>query len=515
MLLGQNDSNQTLHETGQNPAFELHSGTTAQEFDALCSPDETDRIYTTDWQEFNLWDRIGQQYSLDIPTNSRIESQFNWFVKHPEYLERVLKRGSPYLFHIVEQLEQRNMPIELAFLPIVESAFDPFAYSPGRASGMWQIIPGTGKMLGLKQSWWYDGRRDVVASTDAALNYLERLNKRFNGDWNLALAAYNSGAGTVNRAIRKAKKKGKPTDYWNLSLPKETQAYVPKLLALVRLIKNAETHGITLQPISNTAQFVQVALTQQIDLAQAADLAGIDINELYRFNPGFNRWATDPSGPHRIVLPVSAQQAFEHNIALVPQDELVTWRRHTIKSGETLSHIAARYNVSIDTITSINNIRRSTIRAGDTLLVPTASKGSQFYRLSAEQRLKRKQNAAPDGKHKLRYTVQPGDSFWAIARKHKVSSSALARWNSMAPRDTLRIGQTLVVWTDQVSAPTGVNDKIIRKLSYRVRNGDSLYKIASKFRVNVDDILRWNQISKGKYLQPGQSLVLYVDVRNT
>ncbi len=456
-------------------------------------------------------------YSLPETDNARIDTQVRWFAKHPEYIERVSLRGQLYLFHIVEELEARNMPTELALLPIVESAFDPFAYSPGRASGMWQIIPGTGKMLGLKQTWWYDGRRDITASTDAALDYLEKLHARFDGDWYLALAAYNSGAGTVNRAIRKNRKAGKPTDYWSLPLPKETRGYVPRLLALSKLFLEPEQYGLTLPSVANEPHFVAVDVGAQIDLAQAAELAGLSMDELYKLNPGFNRWATDPEGPHLLLVPIESADRFLSGLESIPPEERVTWQRHTIKQGETLSHIARQYKVSVSTLQSINNLHGSSIRAGRTLMVPVAAKGEGFYSLSAEQRLTQKQNAGQrNNRQRIDYTVRSGDSLWSISRRYDVSSGALAKWNAMAPGDTLRVGQKLVIWQDNASLTAGErDDSIVRKLHYRVRQGDSLYRIASRFSVDVNDIKKWNQLEQQRYLQPGQKLVLFVDVKDT
>ncbi len=500
--------------TPQAPSGEQDQ--TFPELVALCHPTEQELSEFALWREFDLWDRVRSEYELIFQPNKRIDTHLQWFKRHPEYIPRVVNRGTPYLFHIVDELDKRNMPAELVFLPIVESAFDPFAYSPGRASGMWQIIPSTGKMLGLEQTWWYDGRRDIVASTDAALNYLQRLNKRFDGDWYLTLAAYNSGAGTVNKAIRRAKKRGKATDYWSLDLPRETRHYVPKLLALATLFNQPEAHGIQLASVPNNVYFGTVNLDQQIDLAQAAKLAQISIDDLYKLNPGFNRWATDPDVSQHLVLPIAKVGTFAKALAATPPNQLVTWRRHNIQRGETLSHVAKHYKVSVSSLKTFNSLTRDTIRAGDTLLVPTASAGRSHYRLSSEERLKRIQSKAPGGKQRIDYTVRSGDSFWEIARKHNVNMAKLAKWNGMSPRDPLKIGQTLVIWVSgDVTALRANGDKIIRKLSYRVRSGDSLHKIANKFKVRVADIVSWNQINQSKYLQPGQSLVLYVDVRNT
>ncbi|MFL0799351.1 MAG: LysM peptidoglycan-binding domain-containing protein [Agarilytica sp.] len=462
--------------------------------------------------EVDLWERLRKGYQIPKHSNRRIEMELNWYAKHPSYMKRVSERANRYLFHIVEAIEKRNMPMEIALLPIVESAFDPFAYSHGRASGMWQIVPGTGKMLGLKQNWWYDGRRDVLASTEAALTYLERHHKRFNGDWLLALASYNSGAGNVSKAIRKNKRLGKPTDFWNLDLPKETKAYVPRLLALSMLVGNPKKYNIALTPIFNKPYFAPVAIGSQIDLAQAAALADIDMDVLYHLNPGFNRWATDPHGPHELLVPADKAEAFAAKVASIPKGERVTWERYTIRNGDSLSTIAQKYKVSVASLRSINQLRGSSIRAGKTLMVPVATKSGKHYSFSVEERVAKRyaSTAKREKGQKIDYIVQRGDSLWSIGKQYKVSPSKLAKWNSMAPRDPIKPGQKLKIWTK--TAQTTSKSGVIRKVSYRVRNGDSLARIAQKFSLRVNDILKWNQINKTKYLQPGQKLTLFVDV---
>ena len=254
----------------------------------------------------DLWEAMRRNFGLPGRNDARVRAQRDWYARHPEYMRRVSQRAGRYAAHILQEVEQRDMPAEIALLPIVESAYDPFAYSHGRAAGLWQFIPATGKRYGLKQDWWYDGRRDLVESTRAALDYLEYLHKRFHGDWLLALAAYNSGEGTVIRAIRRNRRKGKPVSFWDLDLPRETRAYVPKLIALKQLVNSPEKYGVKLEQVDIEPPFEMIDTGGQIDLAIAADLAGIDLDELYRFNPGFNQWATPPKGPHRLLIP-SAQ----------------------------------------------------------------------------------------------------------------------------------------------------------------------------------------------------------------
>ena len=464
----------------------------------------------------SIWHRITVGYQIPAQQNKRLDAEFNWYQRNPSYMARVSKRSERYIHYVTQQIEARGMPTELALLPIVESAYDPFAYSHGRASGMWQFIPGTARMYKLDYNWWYDGRRDVVASTDAALNYLDKLHRLFDEDWLLALAAYNSGQGTVGKAIRKNKKAGKPTDFWSLDLPRETRSYVPKLLALAKLVDHPRRYGINLYPVANEPYFKAVDTHSQIDLAEAAQLAEVDIEELYRLNPGFNRWATAPQGPHRLLVPVAAAATFETALTSLPSSERLHWKRYTVKNGDSLLLLAKRFNTGVSTIKEVNNLSGNMIRAGQKLMIPVASAKDDHYALSAENRNTAIQQKRTGGKNtqQLYYTVKSGDSFWTIARKHNVSVSKLAHWNGLSPKDTLRPGQKLSIWTKTVTAASIGNQRkpMTRRLGYTVRNGDSLARIANKFDLKVSDIVSWNKVNPNKYLQPGQRLTLYVDV---
>ncbi|MEL7310037.1 MAG: LysM peptidoglycan-binding domain-containing protein [Pseudomonadota bacterium] len=455
--------------------------------------------------------RLRNGFTMPIAAESRTDAQRNWYLRHPEYLNRVFDRSRPYLHFIVGEIERRGMPLELALLPIVESAFDPFAYSHGRAAGLWQIIPGTGRRFGLDQNWWYDGRRDVIASTRAALDYLEFLAKRYDGDYELAVAAYNSGEGTVDRAIRRNRKAGKPTTFWDLKLPRETSSYVPKLLALADIVGRPDRFELSLPIIQDEPQLAVVDTGGQIDLALAADLAAVDIDTLYRLNPGYNQWATAPDGPHTLVVPITQEAMFGEALAALPNNERMRWQRHKIREGQSLSEIAEQYGVTVKTLQQTNQLRGTMIRAGQHLLVPTASAPRDSYALSASARLSRQQNKARQGV-RVEHRVQSGESFWTIARKYSVGTRALASWNNMAPRDTLAVGKTLVVWTETPGSAPARQTTTTRKVFYTVRNGDSLARIAGRFRVRVKDLVKWNDLDINQYLRPGQKLKMFVDV---
>lgn len=456
----------------------------------------------------DLWARLRQQMQLDHDVHSRMEPHLAYYARHQGYIDRVSERSSRYIYHILNEIEARGLPAELALLPIVESAYDAFAYSHGRASGLWQFIPATGLAYGLEQDWWYDGRRDVIAATDAALTYLAKLHDQFDGDWMLALAAYNSGAGTVRKAQEANRQAGKSTDYWSLNLPRETRQYVPKLLALSALIDDPEAYGITLPEISDEPYFEIVNIAGQIDLAQVAQLSGISTDEIYLLNPAFNRWATRPEGPHRILVPINHAEQLRQGLAQLPDNERLNWNRHVVQSGESLIVLAKRYNTTVDVIRDVNGITGNLIRVGEALMIPTAS--ATDYRLSSDSRLSTNQEREREG-NRVEYEVQAGDSFWLISQKYGVSSRSLAAWNNMAPGDTLRIGQKLVIWTTQQVASTTSERTVTRRVSYTVRNGDSLSSIGQRFRVSVNQLRQWNS-DLGRYLQPGDTLTIHVNV---
>ncbi|WP_317929206.1 LysM peptidoglycan-binding domain-containing protein [Halioxenophilus sp. WMMB6] len=472
--------------------------------------------------QVDLWERLRQGFALPDTDHERIQTYVDWYKKHPTYLDRVTERGTPYLQYIASQLEEQGLPLELALLPIVESAFDPFAYSHGRAAGMWQFVPGTAKAYGLKQNWWYDGRRDIVASTGAAIKYLSYLNSYFDGDWLAALAAYNSGEGTVSRAQKRNRKVGKSDDYWNLKLPKETAAYVPQLLALAKIIKNPEAYQITLAPLDNRPFFQEVPIGSQIDLAQAAELAEISIDELYKLNPGFNRWATDPTGPHQLLIPIEKASVFTENLSQLDAGKRVGWERYTIKNGDSLISIANHFDTDVTTLKTVNGLKGNFIRAGNALMIPVAMASDKEYSYSVDQRLLQRQSKRPGNESSLRkitYTTQNGDSFWKIARQHEVGVRELAKWNAMAPTDPLPVGKKLVVWlkpekATSLASSANSSQSLVRKIHYQVRSGDSLARIASKFNLTVSQIQSWNSVARKKYLHPGDSLTLFVDVRN-
>jgi membrane-bound lytic murein transglycosylase D len=459
----------------------------------------------------DLFQRIRAGFQLADLDRSEIEVEQSWYVKHPAYLDRTFKRGERYLYHIVNELEARKMPLELALLPVVESAFNPVAYSRARASGLWQFIPATGRRYGLKQNWYYDGRRDVIAATSAALDYLQALAEEFNGDWLLAIAAYNCGERNVERAIKRNLEAGKPIDFFSLKLPKETRAYVPKLMAMRRIVADPASQGLAFAPIPDQPYFAKVDVAGQIDLQVAAELSELPKEELLALNPAFNHWVTDPEGPHHLLVPVSYETRLAEAVAALPPEKRVRIVYHRVRPGDTLGGIADRYGVSVASLKTANKIRGTMIHPGQDLLVTAAPRGmdTRMAFVDDDAPAKRKHSSV-SGKH----VVRRGDTLWSIARQHSVSMDRLATSNGLRNGSTLAIGQVLRIPGTATLASTNADAIASQTTTYVVRKGDTLSRIATKFRVAMSDLLGWNSLKASSVIKPGQRLVMYRNERS-
>jgi membrane-bound lytic murein transglycosylase D len=458
---------------------------------------------------------------FQLPSENRraIDTQLSYYANNPQYLERVFGRAELYLHHIVQEVEARGMPLEIALLPVVESAFEPYAMSGARAYGLWQFIPGTAQRFGLRQDWWYDGRRDVLASTRAALDYLQYMHDEFFNDWLLAIAGYNCGEYCVQRAVRANREAGLPVDFWSLKLPSETRAYVPKLLAMARLVRNPEAYGIEFSSIPNEPYFVKVDTGGQIDIKLAAELAGITDEEVYELNPGFHRWATPPSGPHHLLLPYDSADAFRESLALLTPDERLRITYHKVHSGESVASVASRYKTQATVIRELNGIGNGPLVVGSELRVPSGVTELPPKVMRAAARIDRGMGGPRSTKRPAIHVVRRGESLWRIAKRHRTDVRTLARLNGIGPGATLRTGQKLVVST-RGAAPTSAASSSksattgeTRKVSYKVRRGDTLSHIARVFDVTVADLVNWNGITPRAILKPGQRLTVQVKRR--
>ncbi len=388
----------------------------------------------------DLWERIRNGFAmrdLDSPLVARHEK---WYADRPDYVARMTERARRYLHYITVEVERRGMPSEIALLPMIESAFNPGAYSTARASGIWQFIPSTGKNFGMEQNWWYDGRRDIVSATNGALDYLQKLHGMF-GDWELALAAYNWGEGAVQRAQARNRKRGLPVNYASLKMPKETRSYVPKLLAVKNIVANPASSGLVLENIPDQPYFAALATPRHMDVKLAAQLADISMEEFEALNPAHNRPVILQDSSELILLPVGAVETFLANLESYDKP-LVSWQAYQPKKGERLDSLAPRFGLSVAKLKAVNGLPGSIkTSSGQTLLVPVNGEedeaGEEFEAFNM--------HLAPsyDSGRAIKHKVRKGDTLGGLARRYHVSIGKLKQWNG--PLKTIRIGQVITV----------------------------------------------------------------------
>jgi membrane-bound lytic murein transglycosylase D len=395
--------------------------------------------------EASLWKRIRNGFMLpeiDSPLVARHEA---WFLNHPDYFQRMIERSRLYLYFIVEEIDKRQMPMEVALLPMIESAYNPVAYSRARAVGIWQFMPSTGKRYGLQQNWWYDGRRDVLAATRAALDYLEKLHDEFN-DWQLALAAYNWGENGVRRAVAQNRSKRKPTTYQHLRMPRETRNYLPKLQAVRNIISNPALLSIPLEDIPNQPYFTTVSTPEQIDMQVAAHLAEMSVDDLRSLNPGHTRPVIMSNGSQKLLLPVDKASIFTANLKGYDQP-LVSWQTYTLKKNESPDAVAAKFGITVARLREINGINRhNALRPGRSLLVPMNEEASATNLMDTWNS---PEFQSPDDLYSNRivYRVKNGDTLNLIAQRHRVTVAALKEWNHLSG-NAVRAGQRLTIFSN-------------------------------------------------------------------
>ncbi|RZS56646.1 transglycosylase SLT domain-containing protein [Sphaerotilus mobilis] len=395
----------------------------------------------------DLWQRVREGYAIPDLGGAHallVAEHERWYANRPDYVDRMTTRGGRYLFHIVQEVEKRGMPTELALLPFIESAFNPQAMSTAKASGMWQFIPSTGRHYDLTQNVFRDDRRDVLASTRAALDYLGRLNAEFN-DWQLSLAAYNWGEGNVRRAIARNRKAGKPTDYASLRMPAETRHYVPKLLAVRNIVRQPDAFGLTLPALENHPYFLSVPMRRDIDVALAASLAEMSVDEFKALNPSMNKPVILAAGTPQILLPYDNAEGFKRRL----DDHvgpLASWTAWVVPATMKPADAARRIGVSEATLREVNRIPpRVLVKAGSTLLVPRhAQREADVPEHLADHA---HMALAPDRPlRKVSIQVRKGDTVASLAQRHRVSAAQLAQWNRMTEKARLSAGQKLVIW---------------------------------------------------------------------
>ncbi|MDW7550337.1 LysM peptidoglycan-binding domain-containing protein [Pseudoalteromonas sp. SCSIO 43201] len=389
--------------------------------------------------EDDLWQYVRHRLSFNTASHPRLDKRIKWYLSQPNYLQVVNQRAVPYFYHVVNKVESKGLPMEIALLPFVESDFRPRAKSTQNAVGVWQLVDATAYHFGIKKDKWYDGRQDVLASTDVALEYLLYLHQRFNGDWLHALAAYNSGEGRVKKAIAKNKKAGKPTHFWHLKLPKETAEYVPKLLALSHLLKTAPS-DFTIPSLPNHATTSVLDIGQQFDIGQLAKLSGIDKREIYALNQGFLKHRSSPSGPHVVLLPLPQKALLQSAFF---RDNFS--HGYTVKANDTLYRIALNAGMSVTALKALNNKTSNLIRVGETLRISKNTAQQQWLIDHEISPYIKEIEAKPLPQRAHHHTVKTGESLWTISRRYNVAVKDLLNWNSLTAQTLIKPGKVLTL----------------------------------------------------------------------
>jgi membrane-bound lytic murein transglycosylase D len=427
----------------------------------------------------SLWDRIRGGYAINNLDSELVKKAERYYAQRPDYVQRMTDRGSRYLYHIVEEVQRRKLPTDLALLPFVESAFNPEAMSRASASGMWQFMPGTGRTFNLKQNVFRDDRRDVLASTNAALDYLVRLHKMF-GDWHLALAAYNWGEGNVQRAIRRNRASGLPTDYESLRMPGETRFYIPKLQAIKNIVAKPDKFGLKLQALENHPYFLAVTIDRDIDVERAAKLAGLPVAEFKALNPQISRPVILAAGTPRILLPYDNAATF---LKALPkhQGALASWTAWTVPTTMKSADAAKQVGMSEDQFRSVNDIPpRMLVKVGSTVLVPRSTSAKQGD-VTAKVADTASINLAHEGPVMRRVSLKvgrKGDSVASIAKRHGVTASQVAQWNGVAADAKFKAGSTVTLQLAAAAVKT-----VARKANATKRGAGPRVKAKTKPKV--------------------------------
>ncbi len=470
----------------------------------------------------DLFQRMRNGFSMPDINNDLVLYHQQWYLNRPDYLRRMVERSSRYLHYIVEEIEKRGMPMELALLPMVESAYNPMAYSRSKASGLWQFIPSTGKRFNLDQDWWKDERRDIVASTAAALEYLQSIYD-MHGDWHLALASYNWGEGAVGRAISKNRAQGLPTDYLSLTMPGETKNYVPKLQALKNIFRNpAQLAELGLLNIPNRSYFGTITKSANIDVKLAAKLAEMPLQEFVALNPAHNRPVIKSDSP--MVIPADKIDTFMNNLEAHEGSNkpLSSWQSYTMRPGDKLEKIAPRFGMTVANLKEANGISgRIKLSPGYTLLVAGQENGERPS-MAALPEQPRLPSADPSPSTTERsHTVRKGETLPAIAKNFGITVAELKRINHLRSNKITAGTHLMIAATSRAAAKAEAKPKkdgrsLVQQAStkpaqkiahYTVRRGDTLTSIAKRFKVSNDDILRWNRLSSSA-LTPGKTLTI-------
>jgi membrane-bound lytic murein transglycosylase D len=458
--------------------------------------DQIDRYHSAE----DIWQVLRQEFSLEhYEDDPRVQDQISWFMTHQDFLLSSSNRAAPYLYYILQQVHKRHLPAEVVLLPIFESAYNPFAYSSAGAAGIWQMMPGTASGYGVKQNWWYDGRRDVITSTKAALTHLSYLGNFFDSNWLLAFAAYDTGEGNVMNAINKNIRDGSNTDYWSLPLARETRIYVPRLLALAAIIAHPEKYPVYFPPVRNAPYLAQIDIGAQINLQQAAGFAGISLKKLMQLNPGYNRAITDPHGPNKLVLPIENVAQFTDSLAQTSLYHLpIQWEHYKTRSGDSLVVLAKRYNTSPAILRKMNQLSSNHLSAGTNLVIPKMPRASLQQQVTDDD-----QEVVADNTPIVR---KPGKRALPPAREFVDDSAPL----KPVPVELASEVAPASPPANEAPAAASGGSYFIQPgdTIYITRNGDTLARVAGHFHINQADLLAANPLAGSRDLKADERMVI-------
>jgi membrane-bound lytic murein transglycosylase D len=476
---------------------------------SIPSDDAAKQDSSTEVSQDDVWLRIRSGFKIDdeASQNPLVATHESWYAARPEYVRRMLGRSRSYLYHIVQEVDRRAMPMEIALLPMIESAFKSTALSTSAASGIWQFIPSTARNYGLRQDAWYDGRRDFPAATNAALDYLSKLYLDF-GDWQLALAAYNCGEGCVARAIQKNVQQGLPTDYASLALPPETRNYVPKLLAIKHIICNPEQYGLVIDTLPNQPYFNQIPVHANLDIHSAARLANMNSDEFIALNAAFKREVIHSDTPVNLLVPVDKADQFQRNLEAGNWD---SWQPYAAQKGERPADIAKRFDVSVERLSELNqfHLKRGKLESAQTILVPVKGRGAL---------VRRDEVATPAHSNPGQYIVQRGETLFGVARRYGLSVAQLTAANpdldtSIQPGQAIQLPSgASAMQVSTLAQPASLSpraQKSAKPKRYTVKRGDTLHAIAQRFDISLSEIKAWNpDLKSSSKVQAGQTVIV-------
>ena len=437
----------------------------------------------------NVWDRIKDTSSLDADNlDEKTLEYVNQYLSNPAQLDILLEKGRYFIYFVLEELERYKLPPELALLPYIESNYDPFSISSSGAMGIWQFMPATARIYGLKDTWWYEQRHDPLVSSKAAIRYLAYLHNRFNKKITYTLAAYNGGPTLLEKRIKLNKKAGKLTDFKNLKLPTQTQEYVPKFKAILAIVLNSEKYEIKLPDFPNKPVLGKIELNGQVEILAFSEFAGLKPEFVYKLNAGYTKWASPPGDKTIFNIPIELEEVLNLKKENFIQTNQINWVTHRVSKGDSLWKIAEEFDTEVNVLKKVNYLSSNVLSLNQELLIPLSNDQNQTF--------------IPYQAH----IISEGDTLWNLGIQYNISPAEIAKTNGLKMSSPLRIGSELNIGNKNIYRT--INSKK-RTILYSVKQGDSLYRIADIFNIEISDIKKINELLTNE-IKPGQVLKIII-----